>query len=86
MWNEVGGKVRLSTSKAGEFSLNNSLFSKSGNGKFAVGADASKIQVDARIAKLTRLIKEREIVAEPALVESVEALAKSNQALLLGRF
>lgn len=79
MWNEVGEKVRLSTSKVGEVILNGSLFSKTGNGKFAIVADASKIQVDGGITNLTKLIKERGIVAEPALIESAEALAKSNQ-------
>ncbi|WP_411346618.1 hypothetical protein ACE3MZ_11785 [Paenibacillus sp. WLX1005] len=79
MWNEVGEKVRLSTSKVGEVILNGSLFSRKGNGKFAIVADASKIEVDGGIKKLTELIKERGIVAEPALIESAEALAKSQQ-------
>ena len=76
MWNEVGEKVRKSSVKVGEVILKDSFFSKQGDGKFAVVADASKIKVKGGIAKLSELVEVRGVKAEPVVVEAAEAMAK----------
>ena len=76
MWNEVGATVRKSSVKVGEVILQDSFFSKQGDGKFAVVADASKIQVEGGITRLSELLKERGVAAEPALVEAAEDMAR----------
>jgi len=76
MWDEVGTRVRTSSVKVGEVILQNSMFSEhQGDGKFAVVADASKIQVKGGITRLSELVKERGVAAEPVLVETAEAMA-----------
>jgi hypothetical protein len=76
MWDKVGELVKSSPSKVGEVILNKgSKFSKQGSGKFAVVADASKIQVKGGIPALTKIVKSEGIVAEPGLVEAAEKMA-----------
>ncbi|MDF2987231.1 MAG: hypothetical protein K0R50_2741 [Eubacterium sp.] len=75
MWDEVGTRVRTSSVKVGEVILRNSMFSEQGDGKFAVVADASKIQVKGGIKRLSQLVQERGVAAEPVLLETAEAMA-----------
>ena len=76
MWDKVGDLVRTSSSKVGEVILQEgSAFSKQGSGKFAVVADASKVQVKGAITALTEIVKGKGVAAEPALVEAAEAMA-----------
>ncbi|WP_010245757.1 dockerin type I domain-containing protein [Acetivibrio cellulolyticus] len=76
MWNEVGEKVRKSSVKVGEVVLKDSFFSKQGDGKFVVVADASKIKVKGGIARLSELVEARGVEAEPVVIEAAEAMAK----------
>lgn len=47
MWNQVAEKVKISSSGVGEVILENSEFSKTGNGRFLVVTNQSKISVTA---------------------------------------
>ncbi|WP_242656513.1 eCIS core domain-containing protein [Ruminiclostridium hungatei] len=76
MWDKVGELVRASSSKVGEVILQEgSAFSKQGSGKFAVVADASKVQVKGGITALAEIVKGKGDAVEPALVEAAEAMA-----------
>ena len=76
MWDKVGELVRTSSRKVGEVILQEgSAFSKQGSGKFAVVADASKVQVKGGITALSEIVKGKGVAVEPALVEAAEAMA-----------
>jgi hypothetical protein len=76
MWDEVGRRVRESASKVGEVILNNSEFSKQGNGKFLVVADAAKIQIKGGVGALATAAENAGVKAEPALTEAAELMAQ----------
>jgi hypothetical protein len=77
MWDRVGEKVASSPSKVGEVVLQNSRFSTSGNGKFLVVADASKIKLKGGPQAVIGQLEASGLKAEPLLVEAAEAMANS---------
>lgn len=70
MWDKVGEKVACSSSQVGEVVLENSQFSKQGNGKFAVVADPAKIQVKEGIPMMVEALKSQGHGAEPTVAEA----------------
>ncbi len=75
MWNRVGELVRDSESKVGEVILEKSKFSESGDGKFGVVADGSKIKVKGGISALIGIVRTNGITVDPVLVEAAEEMA-----------
>jgi hypothetical protein len=79
MWNRVGEAVRASPGKIGEVILElGSKFSKT-PGKFAVVADASKIQIKGGPGQLVDTITKAGLNAEPPMLEAAELLAKKQK-------
>jgi hypothetical protein len=77
MWDRVGERVAASPSKVGEVILQNSRFSKAGNGKFLVVADPAKIKLKGGPQPLIAQLEAQGLKAEPVLVEAAEAMANS---------
>jgi hypothetical protein len=76
MWDRIGELVRKSPGKAGEVIFEvGSDFSKT-PGKFAVVADASKIQVKGGAGRLAEVLSKAGVGVEPVVAEAVEAMAK----------
>lgn len=76
MWDQVAAEVKQSASKVGEVVLENSAFSKSGNGKFLVVADATKIQVKGGMSAVVEALEASGSKVEPVVAEAVEQTAK----------
>jgi Domain of unknown function (DUF4157)/Bacterial toxin 3 len=75
MWDEVAAEVRRSSSKVGEVILENSQFSKQGDGKFLVVADAKKIQVKGGMTAVVEALEAGGPKVEPVVAEAVEKTA-----------
>lgn len=75
MWDVVGEQVRNSPTQVGEVILENSQFSKSGNGKFGIVADASKVHIKGGPQALLETLQKAGTPAEAPVVEAAEALA-----------
>jgi hypothetical protein len=75
MWDQVAAEVKQSSAKVGEVILENSAFSKSGNGKFLVVADASKIQVKGGMSAVVNALEASGSKVEPVVAEAVERTA-----------
>lgn len=76
MWDKVAERAAASPSKVAEVVLENSKFSKQGNGKFAVVTDASKIKLKGGPSRLLAAVEGSLPKAEPVAAEAVAALAK----------
>lgn len=76
MWDKVAERAAASPSKVAEVTLVNSRFSKQGNGKFAVVADASKIKLKGGPARLLAAVEAGIPKAEPVAAEAAMALAR----------
>jgi hypothetical protein len=79
MWDEVGARVRASGVGVGEVVLENSQFSKAGNGKFLVVSDATKIQVKGGVPALIGAIEGAGLTADPTLTEAAKELANQQK-------
>ena len=79
MWDEVGRRVRESAAKVGEVMLQNSRFSKDGNGKFLVIAEDSKIKIKGGAETVIRAMEAAGHSAEPVLVEAAQELASRRK-------
>lgn len=75
MWDRVGERVAGSQSKVGEVILQNSKFSRQGNGKFLVVADAAKIRLKGGPTAILAQLEGSGLKAEPVLIEAAEAMA-----------
>ncbi|MFT3771449.1 MAG: DUF4157 domain-containing protein [Minicystis sp.] len=75
MWDKVGEQVARSPNKTGEVILQNSTYSKAGNGKFAVVSDPAKIQLKGGPGKLIEALESTPAKAEPVVIEAAEAVA-----------
>ncbi len=75
MWDQVAAEVKQSSSKVGEVILENSAFSKSGNGKFLVVADAAKIQVKGGMTAVVEALEASGAKVEPVVAQAVEQTA-----------
>ena len=75
MWDQVAAEVKQSSSKVGEVILENSTFSKSGNGKFLVVADAAKIQVKGGMTAVVEALEAGGAKVEPVIAEAIEQTA-----------
>lgn len=75
MWDQVAAEVKRSSSKVGEVILENSEFSKQGNGKFLVVADAKKIQVKGGMTAVVEALEAGGAKVEPVVAEAVEKTA-----------
>jgi len=80
MWEEVGKRVRSSKAKVGEVVLQNSQFSKQGNGKFLVVADRTKINVKGGISTVIEALEKSGATAEPAIKEAAHRLISLRNA------
>jgi hypothetical protein len=80
MWEEVGKRVRSSKAKVGEVVLQNSQFSKQGNGKFLVVADRTKINVKGGISTVIKALEKSGATAEPAIKEAAHRLISGRNA------
>jgi hypothetical protein len=79
MWDKVAQRVAASPDGVGEVVLQNSKFSVSGNGKFAVVTDPAKLQVKGGVEVLLRSLEGQGVSAEAPLREAAEALARKQQ-------
>jgi hypothetical protein len=75
MWNRVGETIRNSESGVGEVVLQNSRFSKSGNGRFAVVRDASKIRIKGGVETVLSAMEHVGRPADPILTAAAKELA-----------
>jgi outer membrane protein OmpA-like peptidoglycan-associated protein len=75
MWDRVGERVAKSPNKVGQVILENSKYSKQGNGKFAVVADAAKIRLKGGPGLLVDALEKSGAKVEPVVLEATEALA-----------
>ncbi|GET36582.1 hypothetical protein MiSe_13330 [Microseira wollei NIES-4236] len=82
MWEEVGRRVRSSQGKVGEVILQNSRFSKQGNGKFLVVADRTKINVKGGMSAVVEALEKSGASAEPTVAEAARRLISQRN---LGR-
>ena len=75
MWDEVAARIRASKDGVGRVILENSEFSKSGNGEFAVVTRAERISLSTSIEVLVqRLIQSGASAEEPVLVATQRLL------------
>lgn len=65
MWVRVGEQVKASPTGTGEVILQDSVFSRSGNGRFGVVADASKIRLKGGVAHLLETLEAHGVVPDP---------------------
>ncbi|MCP4131258.1 MAG: DUF4157 domain-containing protein [bacterium] len=72
MWDEVGKRVRNSSNGVGEVILENSKFSKKGNGRFLVVSDASKIQVKGGMDAVVQSLKAAGVEAPVSITEAAK--------------
>lgn len=75
MWDRIGEQVARSSQKIGKVILQNSHFSKQGDGVFAVVADPAKIRIKGGPTKLIETLSKAGVNADPVVVEAAEALA-----------
>ncbi len=80
MWEEVGSRVRSSETKVGEVVLQDSRFSKQGNGKFLVVADRTKITVKGGIPAVVEALEKSGATAEPIVKEAAQRLISQRNA------
>jgi hypothetical protein len=76
MWDEVGKQVRESSQKVGEVILRGSKYSRSGDGKFLVVADAARIQVKGGLPAVVSALEGAGTPVEPVVQEAAEEMAK----------
>jgi hypothetical protein len=80
MWEEVGQKVRASDSGIGKVKLENSIFSKNGNGEFTLTSMADNVRLPkGAAAQLVEAIKTNAAPAEPGVLEAAEKLATQEK-------
>jgi hypothetical protein len=80
MWTEVGEIVRNSESGVGKVTLENSKFSKTGNGEFTLTSKAENVRLPkGTAASLVETIKARAPAAEPGVLEAAEKLAAQEK-------
>jgi hypothetical protein len=80
MWEEVGDKVRASESGIGKVKLENSIFSKNGNGEFTLTSVAENVRLPkGAAAQLVEAIKTKAAPAEPGVLEAAEKLASQEK-------
>lgn len=80
MWNEVGETVRASASGIGKVKLDNSAFSKNGNGEFTLTSVAENVRLPkGSAAQLVEAIKTNAAPAEPGVLEAAEKLASQEK-------
>jgi hypothetical protein len=82
MWEEVGNRVRSNQSQVGEVILENSIFSKQGNGKFLVVADRTKVNVKGGMSTVVKALENSAIKAEPIVIQAAKKLISQRN---LGR-
>ena len=75
MWERVGETVRASASGVGEVVLESSRFSRSGNGRFGVVADASKIRLRGGVGRLLEMLQRSGVRPDPTLTAAAGELA-----------
>ena len=80
MWTEVGETVRASESGIGKVRLDNSIFSKNGNGEFTLTSVADNVRLPkGSAAQLVEAIKTRAAPAEQGVLEAAEKLAAQEK-------
>lgn len=80
MWTEVGETVRASESGIGRVKLDNSVFSKNGNGEFTLTSKAENVRLPkGSAAKLVESIKAQAAPVEPGVLEAAEKLASKEK-------
>lgn len=80
MWTEVGRQVSEHPSRAGEVVLENSRFSRQGNGRFFVTSDATHVRVRGGVPAVMDALKAAGHSAEPGVLEAAERLASRQAA------
>lgn len=76
MWTEVGETVRASESGVGKVKLENSVFSKSGNGEFTLTSKAENVRLaKGANTQLVEAIKAKGQPVEPGVLEAAKDLA-----------
>ncbi|MBD5788250.1 DUF4157 domain-containing protein [Cellulosimicrobium terreum] len=79
MWQRVGEQVRASQHGVGEVVLENSRFSRSGNGRFAVVRDAAKIRIRGGATTVLAALRNVGEAADPVLAAAAEEAAIRNR-------
>ncbi|WP_291431589.1 DUF4157 domain-containing protein [Deinococcus sp.] len=79
MWDKVAAKIKVSGKGVGRVVLENSVFSKQGNGEFAVVTDPRKIKVKTSVGELIRSLNRSGYLVEKPIQEASEKLIKSAQ-------
>ncbi|TDR44871.1 uncharacterized protein DUF4157 [Tahibacter aquaticus] len=75
MWESVGETVRASPNGVGEVILENSKFSRGGNGRFAVAANASDVRLRGGIPELMTTLEAQGVKSDPILTAAAEEMA-----------
>lgn len=76
MWDRVGKMVRESASKVGEVVLKASKYSRAGDGKFLVVADAAAIRVKGGMPAVVNALEKAGTPVDPVVNQAAEAMAK----------
>ena len=79
MWTDVGTQVARSPSGIGRVILEDSRFSRQGNGVFTLTGEASNISIRGGPAALLDIVRANGVRAEPQVVEAAEQLARQGQ-------
>jgi len=79
MWESVGNQVANSRSGVGQVFLEDSLFSKQGDGIFTLTSRANNVRIQGGPAALLDIIRTRGVRAEAQVVEAAEQLARQGQ-------
>jgi hypothetical protein len=78
MWVEVGKRVKNSQVGVGEVILQNSEFSKQGNGKFLLVADRTKVKVKGGMNAVIKALERSGATAQPVIKEAAEKLVQQR--------
>jgi hypothetical protein len=75
MWTEVGERVGRSESGVGRVTLQNSKFSRGGDGEFTATSKAENIRIKGGAQALLDIIKTQGVPVEPEVLEAAKATA-----------
>jgi len=79
MWQAVGERVASSDSGLGRVVLENSRFSRQGDGVFTLAGNASSVRLQGGTAGLLDVVRAHGVRAEPEVLEAAEKLAQQGK-------
>jgi len=78
VWDQVGETVRNSESGVGKVTLQDSTFSRDGNGEFMLTSKAENVRIKGGTQGLLDIIRTQGVPAEPGVLEAAQKLATSQ--------